>query len=53
MTCPRTFDVNAVKSCSICLLFAAIDPMPLCLFGCVIILLALALTWRPMTRSES
>jgi len=42
----------AAKSCSICSLVAVIDPTLLLLFGCVIILVALLVTWRPMPKSN-
>ena len=49
MSFPKSF---ATKSYSMCLLAAAIDPVLLSLFGCVIILLALLVTWRPMPKSK-
>jgi hypothetical protein len=53
MTRPRSFAGNTVKFCGICSLVAVIDPMPLVLFGCAIILVALFMTWRPMPKSKS
>lgn len=48
MACPRSFAVTA----GICPLLAVIDTMPLILLGCVTVLVALFMTWRPVPRSK-
>jgi len=52
MTFPNLPAGRTAKLCGVCGIVALVDPTLLFLFGCLIVLVALFVTWRPAPKSK-